>query len=97
MEHLDFVYPAHPRTIRRAHIGVVSSGDLEVLIEPSEDSTTYVSVTTSVDGCGELWKTVLDRFFGSYDAAVRILINDAGATPGIVLLRLEQAAEASSQ
>ena len=36
---------------------------------------------------------MLDRFFARYDGAVRIHINDAGATPGSVMLRLEQAAE----
>jgi len=34
---------------------------------------------------------VLDRFFARHDGAVRIYINDAGATPGSVMLRLEQA------
>jgi malonate decarboxylase delta subunit len=38
---------------------------------------------------------VLDRFFSKYDGVVRIQINDAGATPGSVQLRLEQAVEAS--
>jgi malonate decarboxylase delta subunit len=36
---------------------------------------------------------VMDRFFSKYDGAVRIDINDAGATPGSVMLRLEQAVE----
>jgi malonate decarboxylase delta subunit len=35
----------------------------------------------------------MDRFFSRYDGAVRIHINDAGATPGSVMLRLEQAVE----
>ena len=35
----------------------------------------------------------MDRFFAKYDGAVRIDINDAGATPGSVMLRLEQAVE----
>ncbi len=52
-------------------------------------------VRTSVDGFAETWKAVLDRFFGQYDGAVHIEINDAGATPGAVYLRLQQAVEAS--
>jgi len=48
-----------------------------------------------VDGFRETWKAVLDRFFSRYDGAVRIEINDAGATPGSVQLRLEQAVEVS--
>ena len=51
----------------------------------------------SVDGFKPTWKAVLDRFFSRYDGAARIEINDAGATPGSVLLRLQQAAEASEQ
>jgi malonate decarboxylase delta subunit len=46
-----------------------------------------------VNGFGSSWKAVLDRFFARYDGAVHISINDAGATPGSVMLRLEQAAE----
>jgi malonate decarboxylase delta subunit len=36
---------------------------------------------------------VLDRFFSRFQHAARIEINDFGATPGTVTLRLEQAAE----
>ena len=68
MERLSFTYPARHSLTRRAHVGVVGSGDLEVLLEPSSDPQAHVSVTTSVDGFG--------------------------ATPGVVMLRLEQAAEA---
>ena len=51
-------------------------------------------MTTSVDGFGSVWGNVLDRFFSRFEAAVALEINDFGATPGLVLLRLEQAAEA---
>jgi malonate decarboxylase delta subunit len=40
---------------------------------------------------------VLDRFFSKYDGSVDVHINDAGATPGSVLLRLEQAVEVIEQ
>jgi malonate decarboxylase delta subunit len=93
MEVLNFSYPAR-RTVRgRVHVGVVGSGDLEVLLEPSRDEHTHVAVTTSVAGFAVVWKNVLDRFFSRFDAAVAIEINDFGATPGVVMLRLEQAAE----
>jgi malonate decarboxylase delta subunit len=98
MEHIEFSYPEAKRLItRRAHVGVVGSGDLEVLLEPSRDGVAHVTVTTSVDGFGDAWKAVLDRFFSKFGGAVRLHINDAGATPGNVLLRLEQAAEAVEQ
>ena len=78
MEKLEFDYPSAKRRVtRKAHVGVVGSGDMEILMEPAETGIAHV----------------LDRFFSKYDGAVRIHINDAGATPGSVMLRLEQAAE----
>ena len=78
---------------RRAHVGVVGSGDLEVLIEPSNKPTAQVRVRTSVDGYAKVWKEVLGRFFARFARAAKVEINDFGATPGTVTLRLEQAAE----
>jgi len=94
MESLSFSYPARQALASRVHVGVVGSGDLEVLLEPSPDGRTHVTVTTSVPGFGAVWKNVLDRFFSRFDGAAAIEINDFGATPGVVMLRLEQAAEA---
>jgi malonate decarboxylase delta subunit len=93
METLHFDYEAGRPLTRRAHVGVVGSGDLEVLIEPSGDAAAHVRVRTSVDGYARIWKAVLDRFFAHFDCAARVEINDFGATPGTVTLRLEQAAE----
>ncbi len=93
METLNFEYRATQPLTRRAHVGVVGSGDLEVLIEPSDGPSATVRVRTSVDGYGHVWKAVLDRFFSRFDHAARIEINDFGATPGTVTLRLEQAGE----
>jgi malonate decarboxylase delta subunit len=95
MERIEFDYPARRKVSCRAHVGVVGSGDLEVLLEPAEGNSSHVLIRTSVDGFRETWKAVLDRFFSRYDGAVRIEINDAGATPGSVQLRLEQAVEVS--
>jgi malonate decarboxylase delta subunit len=93
METLNFEYEAKGPLKRRAHVGVVGSGDLEVLIEPTNTSTAHVRVRTSVDGYSQTWKAVLDRFFSRFEYAVKVEINDFGATPGTVTLRLEQAAE----
>ena len=93
METLNFEYEAKGRVTRRAHVGVVGSGDLEVLIEPSSRSTSHVRVRTSVDGYAQIWKAVLERFFSRFEQAAQVEINDFGATPGTVTLRLEQAAE----
>jgi malonate decarboxylase delta subunit len=93
METLNFEYEAKHPLPRRAHVGVVGSGDLEVLIEPSGNPTVHVRVRTSVDGYAQVWKQVLDRFSSRFEHAAEIEINDFGATPGTVMLRLEQAAE----
>jgi malonate decarboxylase delta subunit len=94
MERIELDYPARSPVSRRAHVGVVGSGDLEVLLEPSPDGRAHVVVTTSVSGFTAVWKAVLDRFFASFDGAALVEINDFGATPGTVMLRLEQAVEA---
>src|SRR5271165_5795844 len=93
METLNFEYEAKQLLTRRAHVGVVGSGDLEVLIEPSDRPVANVRVRTSVGGYGQVWKAVLDRFFAHFEHAARVEINDFGATPGMVTLRLEQARE----
>ena len=92
MEILTFQYASTRALVGRAHVGVVGSGDLEVLIEPAAPPTAHVRVRTSVDGYARIWKAVLDRFFADFDRAARVEINDFGATPGTVRLRLEQAA-----
>jgi malonate decarboxylase delta subunit len=97
METLEFKFAAKTETGGRAHVGVVGSGDLEVLMEPIETQEARVRIRTSVQGFSEQWKAVLDRFFMQYEGAVAIEINDAGATPGVVSLRLAQAVEASKQ
>ena len=95
MEKIQFDYSAKHTVKQRVHVGVVGSGDLEVLLEPSPDERTHVVVNTSVDGFGATWKNVLDRFFVRFHGAVSIEINDFGATPGTVMLRLAQAVEGS--
>jgi malonate decarboxylase delta subunit len=93
VETLHFEYEAGRPLARRAHVGVVASGELEVLMEPSDTPTARVRVRTSADGYAPVWKGVLDRFFSRFGCAARVEINDFGATPGTVTLRLEQAAE----
>lgn len=95
MEKMNFEYAVSGKVPRRAHVGVVGSGDLEVLLEPSNEGKASVNIRTSVDGYARIWKEVLDRFFSKYQGAAKIEINDFGATPGTVMLRLEQAVEVS--
>lgn len=94
MEQHTHTFPGTTPVSRRAHVGVVGSGDLEVLIEPAESGVT-VDLRTSVDGFGTIWQAVLERFFSRNDIAATVQINDFGATPGTVALRLSQAVEAA--
>ena len=95
METIELSYPATDPIAQRAHVGVVGSGDLEVLMAPASEPLAQVRVRTSVDGYGTTWKAVLDRFFARHAVAASIEINDFGATPGVVSLRLAQALERS--
>jgi len=83
--------------VRQARIvGVVASGNLEVLIEPAAaDSACAIEINTAAHGFRATWQAVMADFFARHPiAGVRISINDAGATPAIVTLRLDQAFEA---
>lgn len=75
--------------------GVVSSGNLEVLMTQGvgNDSCT-VDIHTSAVGFRDIWQAVLADFNDSHAlGGMQIAINDAGATPAVVSLRLRQAYE----
>ena len=96
MQTLTYRFPASLNTRRRTHIGVVASGDLEVLLdETPEAEIAEVRVRTSVDGFDTVWHATLERFFTHTPLAGRWELNDFGATPAVVTLRLRQAAEAA--
>jgi malonate decarboxylase delta subunit len=98
IETLSYEYPASDIVEWRAHVGVVASGNCEILLEPREprsNGNASVVVRTSVTGFGATWNAVLGRFFERNPVAVQIEINDFGATPAVVNLRLEQALEAA--
>jgi malonate decarboxylase delta subunit len=75
-------------------VGVVGSGNLEVLIEPQPSTgACTVDIMTSARGFGSIWEAVLRDFQDRHDLAdVTVSINDMGATPAVVSLRLDQAA-----
>lgn len=77
-------------------VGVVGSGNLEVLVEPAAlGGLCRVEVQTAAVGFGATWQAVLDDVFARHPLAdVRISINDVGATPAVVGLRLDQALDA---
>ncbi|MFC4587591.1 malonate decarboxylase subunit delta [Sphaerisporangium corydalis] len=95
MRTLNYEFPADRPPARRAHTGVVGSGDLEVLVTPEPAPVARVRVRTSVDGFDTVWRTVLERFFARHRVAGNFELNDFGATPGVVTLRLRQAIEES--
>ena len=97
METLTFSHEAVrrlPGTKTRAIVGVVASGNLEVLFEriPEGKSCTF-EVATPIRGFGEVWAAVIADFVARRSpGGLRISINDAGARPDVVSLRLAQGA-----
>ena len=95
METLEFRFDSAPtpRAADPALCGVVGSGNLEILVQPgSEPAACQVSIKTSARGFGTTWRAVLGDFAASHRAGgTAIAINDMGATPAVVTLRLAQA------
>ncbi|WP_319429894.1 malonate decarboxylase acyl carrier protein [Mycobacterium sp. RTGN5] len=100
MQTLNYHFAAQQAAPRAVHIGVVASGDLEILLQPptGDDPADRITVRvrTSVDGFDTVWHDVLKRFFDRTALAGRWELNDFGATPGVVTLRLRQAVEAAT-
>ena len=98
MERLHFSFDGGNAPVPAAGciVGVVGSGNLEVLIEPIlRAPACTIDVNTAAVGFGAIWEAVLRDFFERHPLThVRISINDAGATPATVALRLDQAVEA---
>lgn len=73
-------------------VGVVGSGNLEVMVEAIAGPGCALRVETSARGFAGIWRAVADDFFARHPlGGVRISINDMGATPAVVSLRLDQA------
>ena len=72
--------------------GVVASGNLEVLLERVLEGTRCeVNIKTPVEGFDEVWRAVVDDFIERHSpGGLRISINDGGARPDTVSLRLAQ-------
>jgi len=95
MEMLEFRFDSKPgaRPTDPALCGVVGSGNLEILVQPSEQpDCCQVRIKTSARGFGATWRAVIGDFAASHAAGgTAIAINDMGATPAVVSLRLAQA------
>lgn len=73
-------------------VGVVGSGNLEVMLEPADGNTCDIRIETSARGFGAIWAAVARDFHQRHPlAGLRVSINDMGATPAVVSLRLDQA------
>lgn len=93
MEKVSLAIPASKKLGKKVQLqnGVVSSGDLEVVFEASDGDSLEVIIKSSVDNSAERWKALFSRIeqFNTLPAG-RMLINDFGASPGVVRLRVEQ-------
>ncbi len=78
----------------KAHVitGVVASGNLEVLLERVLEGTRCeVNIKTPVGGFDDLWRAVVDDFIERHSpGGLRVSVNDGGARPDTVSLRLAQ-------
>jgi len=83
-------------SIRQALVGVVASGNLEVLVERVlPEGECEVDIRTAAEGFGEIWQLVIADFVARRSpGGLKFSINDGGARPDIVSLRLAQAVRA---
>ena len=75
-----------------AIVGVVASGNLEALFERKlPDTKCRIEIATSVTGFDGIWKAVVADFVErASPGGLAIAINDGGARPDTVSLRLMQ-------
>ncbi len=95
MEKLEYHFstPAIQPATGAVVCGVVGSGNLEILMRPADTaSTCTIQIMTSARGFGTIWQAVLDEFVAQHAmGGTFVAINDMGATPAVVTLRLGQA------
>lgn len=94
LETLHFELPGqHPQPpFRPFLVGVVGSGNLEVLFEarPGSGQCSF-DVQTSARGFQAIWAAVLQDFQDRHAlCGLHLSLHDMGATPAIVSLRLQQ-------
>ena len=95
MENLKIRHTARTRLAGKndqAIIGVVASGNLEVLLERVlPDKQCEVDINTTTTGYDDTWIAVVADFVERHSpGGLRISINDGGARPDTVYLRLAQ-------
>jgi len=95
MERLSFKLNAPERargTRAQAIVGVVASGNLEVLLERAAPADLCrIDIATAVHGFRAVWEAVIRDVVARRAAGgLHISINDGGARPDTVALRLAQ-------
>ncbi|MDM5181159.1 malonate decarboxylase acyl carrier protein [Massilia sp. DJPM01] len=90
-----FEQGSRPLPAKAQVVGVVGSGNLEVLIESAPlDGACTIEIRTAAVGFGATWEAVMRDFHERWQLMdARIAINDMGATPAVVSLRLDQAVQ----
>ncbi|ABC38764.1 malonate decarboxylase acyl carrier protein [Burkholderia thailandensis] len=99
MEQLNYRHTARERAkgdAAWALVGVVASGNLEVLVERVLPGTECeVDIRTAAAGFGDVWQAVVADFVERRSpGGLRLSVNDGGARPDMVSLRLAQAVRA---
>ena len=99
MEHLEYVYASADGATAAVRpyclVGVVASGNLEILMEVRPDGgECRFGVDTAADGYGASWQAVIADFMDRHrPAGLLVSIHDNAASPAVVSLRLDQAYE----
>jgi malonate decarboxylase delta subunit len=96
MENLNYRYTTPRRaagTKPQALVGVVASGNLEVLVERVlPDTECVLEIRTAAVGFGPVWEAVIGDFMQRRAVGgLKLSVNDGGARPDTVSLRLAQA------
>lgn len=99
MEHLEYEFKtAGGATAARKNfvlVGVVASGNLEVMMEHQRlDGKCVFAIDTAAAGFAASWRAVIADFMDRHHPAdLRVAINDNAASPAVASLRLDQAYE----
>jgi malonate decarboxylase delta subunit len=96
METLSYHHKARQRAAGSkltAIVGVVASGNLEVLVERVlPDTDCELDIKTAVEGFDAVWERIVADFVELRSpGGLKLSVNDGGARPDTVALRLAQA------
>jgi len=95
MNLINYTFKSEPFDVTTKDVicGVVGSGNLEILVSELDDSEqSKFIINTSVSGFDHIWEAVIQEFVNRYAVGgLQFEINDMGATPAVVSLRLSQA------